>query len=77
MSLPIQFAADIVGAHAKIDVNTQRQRSNLFSDGIPLVITNIGETELRIFEVEFKNIRFYLTPSSYLTAKNLFSRRVY
>ena len=62
MSLPIQFAADIVGAHAKIDVNTQRQRSNLFSDGIPLVITNIGETELRIFEVQFKNLRFYLTP---------------
>ena len=62
MSLPIQFTADIIGAHAKIDVNTHGQRSNLFSDGIPLVITNIGETELRIFEVRFKNLRFYLTP---------------
>ena len=26
------------------------------------MITNIGETELRIFEVRFKNMRFYLSP---------------
>ena len=62
MSLPIQFAADIVGGQAKIDVNTQTQRTNPSSGGIPLVITNIGETELRIFEVRFKNLRFYLSP---------------
>ena len=58
MSLPIQFAADIVGCHAKIEVKTQSQGSN----GIPLVITNVGETELRVFEVRFKNLRFYITP---------------
>ena len=58
MSLPIQFATDIVGCHAKIEVKTQSQGSN----GIPLVITNVGETELRVFEVRFKNLRFYITP---------------
>ena len=62
MSLPIQFAADIVGGQAKIEVKTQKQGSNLLSDGIPLVITNVGETELRIFEVRFKNLRFHLSP---------------
>lgn len=65
MVLPIQFAVDFIGGQAKIDVNTQTQRTSLSSGGIPLVITNIGETELRIFEVRFKNLRFYL--SSYLT----------
>ncbi len=67
MVLPIQFAVDFVGGQAKIDVNTQAQRTNLSSGGIPLVITNIGETELRIFEVRFKNMRFYL--SSHLTSQ--------
>lgn len=62
MVLPIQFVVDLVGGQAKIDVNTQAQRTNLSSRGIPLVITNIGETELRIFEVQFKNLRFYLSP---------------
>ena len=62
MSLPIQFAADFIESQAKIDVNTQRQRTNPSSGGIPLVITNIGETELRIFEVRFENMRFYLSP---------------
>ena len=67
MVLPIQFAVDFVGGQAEIDVNTQAQRTNLSSGGIPLVITNIGETELRIFEVRFKNMRFYL--SSHLTSQ--------
>ena len=62
MSLPIQFAADLVGGQAKIDVNTQTQCTNLSSGGIPLMITNIGETELRIFDVRFKNPRFYFSP---------------
>ena len=62
MVLPIQFAVDFVGGQAEIDVNTQAQRTNLSSGGIPLVITNIGETELRIFEVRFENMRFYLSP---------------
>ena len=62
MVLPIQFAVDLVGGQAKIDINTQTQRTNLSSCGIPLVITNMGETELRIFEVRFKNLRFYLSP---------------
>ena len=61
MTLPIQFAADIIGGKAKIEVKTQKQDAN----GIPLVITNVGKTELRIFDVGFKNHRFYLTP--YLT----------
>ena len=67
MVLPIQFAVDFVGGQAKIDINTQVQRTNLSSGGIPLVITNIGETELRIFDVRFKNMRFYLT--SHLTSQ--------
>ena len=67
MVLPIQFAVDFIGGQAKIDVNTQPPRINPSSGGIPLVITNIGETELRIFEVRFKNLRFYL--SSYLTSQ--------
>ncbi len=67
MVLPIQFAVDFVGGQAKIDVNAQVKRTNLSSGGIPLVITNIGETELRIFEVRFKNMRFYL--SSHLTSQ--------
>ena len=62
MALPIQFVADIVGGEAKIDVNTQGQRLNLLSGGIPLVITNISKTELRIFELRFKYRRFYLSP---------------
>ena len=62
MALPIQFVADIVGGEAKIDVNTEGQRLNLLSGGIPLVITNIGKTELRIFELRFKYRRFYLSP---------------
>ena len=65
MVLPIQFAVDFIEGQAKIDVNTQTQRTNLSSGGIPLVVTNVGETELRIFGVRFKNLRFYL--SSYLT----------
>lgn len=62
MMLPIRFATDIVGSHAKIEVNNSNRISNLLSDGIPLVITNVGETELRIFEVQFKNFQFYYTP---------------
>ena len=62
MALPIQFVADVVGAEAEIDVSTQRRRSNLLSGGIPLVITNIGKTELRIFGLRFKHRRFYLSP---------------
>ena len=67
MELPIQFVADIVGSEAKIDVNIQRRRSNLLSGGIPLVITNISKTELRIFGLRFKYRRFYLSP--YLTSQ--------
>ena len=62
MVLPIQFVADIVGGEAKIDIKTQGQRLNLLSDGGSLVITNIGKTELRIFELRFKYLRFYLSP---------------
>ncbi len=58
MVLPIQFVADIVGGKAGIEVKNQEQSSN----GIPLRITNIGETELCIFEVRFKKQRFYLFP---------------
>ena len=58
MILPLQFAADIISGQAKIEVNTQKQDAN----NIPLMITNIGETELRVIDVGFKNRRFYLTP---------------
>ena len=62
MSLPIQFAADIISGQAKIDIQTRTQRLNRSSNELFLVITNVGKTELRIFEVRFKNRRFYLTP---------------
>ena len=62
LTLPIRFATDIIGSHAKIEVNNSNRISNLLSDGIPLVITNVGETELRIFDVRFKNLQFYYTP---------------
>ena len=71
MALPIQFVADIVGGEAKIDVNTQGQRLNLLSGGIPLVITNISKTELRIFELRFKYLRFYLSPHLTLQQRTL------
>ena len=62
MTLPIRFATDIIGSHAKIEVRSPNQISNLLSDGILLVITNVGKTELRIFDVRFKNLQFYYTP---------------
>ena len=62
MTLPIQFATDIIGSRAKIDLEESNVISNLLSDGIPLVITNVGETELKIFDIRFKNLRFYHTP---------------
>lgn len=58
MRLPLQFAADIISGQARIEVNTQKQDAN----GIPFVITNIGDKELRIIRIGFKNQRFYLTP---------------
>ncbi len=63
MILPLQFAADIISGQAKIEVNTQKQDAN----NIPLMITNIGETELCVIDVGFKNRRFYLSP--HLTAQ--------
>lgn len=63
MILPLQFAADIIDGQAQIEVEIQKQDAN----GIPLVITNIGETELRIFDIGFKNQRFTLT--SHLTSQ--------
>ena len=71
MALPIQFVADIVGGEAKIDVNTQGQRLNPLSGGIPLVITNISKNELRIFELRFKYLRFYLSPHLTLQQRTL------
>lgn len=62
MILPIRFATDIIGSQAKIEIRNSNQISNLLSDGILLVITNVGETELRIFDVRFKNLQFYFTP---------------
>ena len=59
MSLPIQFAAEIIEGQAKIEVQDHGENSDLISNGIPLVITNIGKTELRIFDARFKNLRFY------------------
>ena len=62
MTLPIQFATDIIGSRAKIDLEDSNVISNLLLDGIPLVITNVDETELKIFDIRFKNLRFYHTP---------------
>ena len=58
MSLPIQFAADMIGSNSEIDVTEQGNVSN----NILLTIKNIGKADLRIFEVSFKYQRFYLTP---------------
>ncbi len=59
MSLPIQFAADMIDGQSEIDVKKQKH----FSNNILLSIKNIGETDLRVFDVSFKYQRFYLTPS--------------
>lgn len=66
MSLPIQFAADMIGSNSEIDVTEGRKGTN----NILLTIKNIGKVDLRIFEVSFKYQRFYLTPplSSYQCA---------
>ena len=61
MTLPITFGANIIGSHAEIQIGSFTQRSHQL-DGIPVVITNIGETEMRIFEVKFKASEFYYTP---------------
>ena len=64
MTLPIQFGADIIESQADIQIESSTQRERQL-DGIPVTITNVGEAELRIFEVQFKSRRFYLT--SHLT----------
>ena len=60
MTLPIQFGANIIGSHADIQIGNPTQSSSQ-SDRIPVVITNIGETEMKIFEVRFKAGNFYCT----------------
>jgi len=59
MSLPIQFAADMIEGKSEIEVNMSKH----FSNNILLVIKNIGETDLRVFDISFKYQRFYLIPS--------------
>ena len=59
MSLPIQFAADMIEGKSEIDIKKQERSSN----NILLVIKNIGETDLRVFDISFKYQRFYLTLS--------------
>ena len=61
MTLPIKFGANIIGSHADIQIGNSTQRSHQL-DGIPVVITNVGETEMKIFELRFKAGNFYCTP---------------
>ncbi len=51
ITLPLPFAADIVESRADIQL-----------DGRQLVITNVGERELRVFSVRFENHQFSYTP---------------
>ena len=60
MTLPIQFGANIIGSHADIQIGNSTQSSHRL-DGIPVVITNVSETEMKIFEVRFKAGNFYCT----------------
>lgn len=62
MTLPIQFAAELVGGQAEINVNTESHNTNQSSNGPQLVVTNIGKTELKIFDIDFKLSRFYIEP---------------
>ncbi len=61
MTLPIKFGANIIGSHADIQIGSLTQQSHQ-SGGIPVVITNVGETEIKIFEVRFKTGNFYSIP---------------
>jgi hypothetical protein len=60
MTLPIQFGANIIESKADIQIESSSRRLGHL-DGIPVTIANIGEEELRIFEVRFKARKFYLT----------------
>lgn len=62
MTLPIKFGANIIGSHADIQIGNATRRSRQL-EGIPAVIANVGETEMKIFEVRFKEGNFYCTPS--------------
>ena len=61
MTVPIRFGTDIIQSHAEIHIESPQQLSRR-SDGISLTITNTGETEMKIFEVQFKAGKFYCTP---------------
>ena len=61
MTLPIKFGANIIDSHADIQIGNSTQRSHQL-DGIPVIITNVGETEMKIFEVRFKAGNLYCTP---------------
>ena len=61
MTLPIRFGTEIVQSRVEIQLESPKQLSRP-SDGIPLVLTNVGETEMKIFEVQFKSGKFYCTP---------------
>ena len=60
MMLPIQFGADIIESKADIQIESSNRRLGQL-DGIPVTIANVGEGELKIFEVRFKARKFYLT----------------
>ncbi len=51
ITLPLPFAMDIVESRADIQL-----------DGRQLVITNVGDRELRVFEVRFENHQFSYVP---------------
>ena len=60
MTLPIQFGADIIESKANIQIESSNRRLGQL-DGISVTIANVGEGELKIFEVRFKAQKFYLT----------------
>ena len=61
MTLPIKFGTDIIESRMDIHIENPTQRLHQ-SDEIPIIITNVGESDLRIFEVRFAAGNFYLTP---------------
>ena len=61
MTLPIAFAANVIDSRADIQIGDSNQHSHQL-DGIPVVITNVGETEMRVYEARFKTGNLYYTP---------------
>lgn len=59
---PLWFATDIIASPAKIRFETPKKLANPKNDGIPLSITNVGQSDLKIFDLKFCAHQFYCVP---------------